>query len=321
MLARGLPLEEREIEWVLSDGEVVPLAVSVSALTGEQDEVLGAVVILRDLRTLKALQQRVERTERLAALGRLAAGVAHEIRDPLGAIRGLVQYFQATWKEDAEQRVYLDGIVREVDRLNRVVNDLVEFARPRELQREPYDLVDIVRHAVTLVQADARAKGIHIVHDFAERLPPLFVDRDLILQALLNLLLNALEAMASGGTLRVRLADSPAWVELAIQDTGRGIPRRGRQRQRKDVIPPCDPGGLTQRTIPVMPVAPPMLAPAINAAYEALRRPRAAVPIGRPGGATDHAGLHTPPLIQASVWRCRRSPQCAWGLTPSTSVS
>jgi two-component system sensor histidine kinase HydH len=224
VLARGLPLEERELEWVLFNGEIVPLAVSVSPLTGEQDEVLGAVVLLRDLRTLKALQQRVERTERLAALGRLAAGVAHEIRNPLGAIRGLVQYFQATWKEDSEQRMYLDVIVREVDRLNRVVSDLVEFARPREPQREPHDLVDIVRHAVTLVQADARAKGIHIAHDLDDRLPPQLVDRDLVLQALLNILLNAVEAMDSDGTLRVRLADSPAYVELAIQDTGRGIP-------------------------------------------------------------------------------------------------
>jgi two-component system sensor histidine kinase HydH len=224
VLARGLPLEERELEWVLFNGEIVPLAVSVSPLTGEQDEVLGAVVLLRDLRTLKALQQRVERTERLAALGRLAAGVAHEIRNPLGAIRGLVQYFQATWKEASEQRMYLDVIVREVDRLNRVVSDLVEFARPREPQREAHDLVDIVRHALTLVQADARAKGIHIVHDLDDRLPPQLVDRDLVLQALLNILLNAIEAMESDGMLRIHLAASPACVELAIQDTGRGIP-------------------------------------------------------------------------------------------------
>jgi two-component system sensor histidine kinase HydH len=224
VLTHGLPLEEREIAWVSSSGEAVPLAVSVTPLTGDQGEVLGAVVLLRDLRTLKALQQRVERTERLASLGRLAAGVAHEIRNPLGAIRGLVQYFQATWKEDSEQRLYLDVIVREVDRLNRVVSDLVEFARPRELRREPHDLVDIVRHAVTLVQSDVRAKGIHIVHDLDATLPPLLVDRDLVLQALLNILLNAIEAMESGGTLRVRLADRLEWVELAIQDTGRGIP-------------------------------------------------------------------------------------------------
>jgi two-component system sensor histidine kinase HydH len=224
VLRRGLALEEREIGWMSSNGEETPLAVSVTPLTGDQGEVSGAVVLLRDLRTLKALQQRVERTERLAALGRLAAGVAHEIRNPLGAIRGLVQYFQATWKEHSEQRVYLDVILREVDRLNRVVSDLVEFARPREPQREPHDLVEIVRHAVTLVQSDVRAKGIHIVHDLEERLPPLLVDRDLVLQALLNILLNAVEAMESGGELRIRLADSSGWVELAIHDTGRGIP-------------------------------------------------------------------------------------------------
>jgi two-component system sensor histidine kinase HydH len=223
VLRRGLPLEEREIAWGVSNGEAVPLAVSMTPLTGDQGEVVGAVVLLRDLRTLKALQERVERTERLAALGRLAAGVAHEIRNPLGAIRGLVQYFQATWKGDVEQRGYLDVIVREVDRLNRVVSDLVEFARPREPQRELHDLLEIVRHAVTLMQSDVRAKGIQIVRDLPATLPPLLVDRDMLLQTLLNILLNAVEAMESGGVLEIRLTEGPSWVELAIQDTGRGI--------------------------------------------------------------------------------------------------
>jgi two-component system sensor histidine kinase HydH len=224
VLTRRLPIEEQEIAWALPNGEVVPLAVSVSPLTDEHGEAQGAVVLLRDLRTLKALQQRVERTERLAALGRLAAGVAHEIRNPLGAIRGLVQYLRATWKDNADQRVYLDVIVREVDRLNRVVSDLVEFARPREPQRELHYLEEIVRHAATLVQADARAKGIHIEQQLDDALPPLLVDRDLVLQALLNMLLNAIEAMEGGGVLTIHLTNTPGWVELAIQDTGCGIP-------------------------------------------------------------------------------------------------
>jgi two-component system, NtrC family, sensor histidine kinase HydH len=142
----------------------------------------------------------------------------------LGAIRGLVQYFQATWKEDTEQRAYLDVIVREVDRLNRVVSDLMEFARPREPQREPHHLRELVRHAVTLVQADVRTKGIHIVHEIDDTLPPLLVDRDLVLQAWLNIFLNAIEAMEAGGVLRIRLTEHPAWAELAVQNTGRGIP-------------------------------------------------------------------------------------------------
>lgn len=223
MRAHGLPLAEREVTWALSGGEAVPLAVSATPLKGDQGEVQGAVVLLRDLRTLKALQQRVERTERLAALGRLAAGVAHEIRNPLGAIRGLVQYFQATWKEAPEQHMYLDVIVREVDRLNRVVSDLLEFARPRQPQHAPHDLVEVMRHAVILVEADVRAKGIHVVQNLQETLPPLPVDRDLLLQALLNLLLNAIEAMEPGGALTVSLSDSPSGVELAIRDTGCGI--------------------------------------------------------------------------------------------------
>jgi two-component system sensor histidine kinase HydH len=120
--------------------------------------------------------------------------------------------------------MYLDVVVREVDRLNRVVGDLVEFARPREPQREPHDLLQLVQHALTLVEADVRAKELDIVRDLDATLPPLAVDRDLLLQALLNLLLNAIEAMEPGGTLSVRLGRAPKGVELAIQDTGRGIP-------------------------------------------------------------------------------------------------
>jgi two-component system sensor histidine kinase HydH len=223
VLTQGLPLEEREIDWLSSTGEAIPLAVSVTPLKGDHGEGQGAVVLLRDLRTVKALQQRVERTERLAALGRLAASVAHEIRNPLGAIRGLVQYFQATWKDNPEQRAYLDVIVREVDRLNRVVSDLVEFARPRQPQREPHDLLAVVRHAVTLLEPDARAKGLQIVPDLNGTLPPLPIDRDMLLQALLNILLNAIEAMQPGGRLRIRVAEHPPWVEVAVQDTGCGI--------------------------------------------------------------------------------------------------
>ena len=218
-------LRECEVIGATTAGKTLPLSLSASALTGDAGERLGAVLLFRDLSEVRALQAQVERAERLASIGRLAAGVAHEIRNPLGSLKGFLQYFQRKLPLDAQDKTYLSVMIQEVDRLNAVVSNLLEFARPKEPTLEACDVTEILRHALTLLAQDAAAKQARIRRDFPDELPPMRLDRDQITQALLNFLLNAIQAIDADGEIRVSAsvsADSGS-MDITIGDTGAGI--------------------------------------------------------------------------------------------------
>lgn len=235
-LRTGKTIVEQEVEWRSSTGHSIPFSLSATPLRSDNGQIQGAVVMLRDLRDLRAMQEQVQRAERFAALGRLAAGVAHEIRNPLGAIKGLAQYFQRKWKDRPEEQSYAEVIVREVDRLNRVVTDLLEFARVRPPQFALLDISSVVQHAVALVEPDVQAKGARITVRSPATLPLLYADRDQMTQALLNILLNAVDAVTAGDDITITIAERKETmgyshtslqgeeIEIRIQDTGCGIP-------------------------------------------------------------------------------------------------
>ncbi|MBI4640137.1 MAG: hypothetical protein HY731_05555, partial [Candidatus Tectomicrobia bacterium] len=135
--------------------------------------------------------------------------------------------FRGQFKGQPDQQAYASIIVQEVDRLNRVIRDLLEFAKPREPLLEPQSLQDILHHALTLIGPDASAKGIKVVEEIDERVSQILLDRDQFTQALLNILLNAIESMGEGGILTCSLHCEDGverWLELLIADTGSGIP-------------------------------------------------------------------------------------------------
>jgi two-component system sensor histidine kinase HydH len=222
---QGQRLLDEEVENRTPSGVIIPLAVSATRVRGGDGEDLGAVILLRDLREVRALQEQVRRSERLASLGRLAAGVAHEIRNPLSSIRGFAQLFQRRFTDGSEDRRYAEVMVQEVDRLNRVISNLLDFARPKEpalKQTSPREMVD---HALALLRNEAEARGIQIRVEGDAGLQQL--DPDQMTQAMLNVLLNAVEAMERGGQLQVTLRRSEearGW-SLEIRDTGPGIPQ------------------------------------------------------------------------------------------------
>jgi two-component system sensor histidine kinase HydH len=215
---------DQEINYHKKSGETVPLALSTTPIMGEGDSCQGAVIILRDLREIKQLEEKVRRSEKLAAIGELAAGVAHEIRNPLSSIKGFAQYLRHALKDKPREKEYAETMVSEVDRINTVVTDLLTFARPMEAERVPTDITELVEHAVRLVQADARTRDIDIQMQISD-LSKIPLDANQMTQAILNLLLNALQAVKNGGRIEVGTEFDPSdsLLKIWVEDDGSGI--------------------------------------------------------------------------------------------------
>lgn len=237
-----LPLEN-EIKKVLSDSESILekevkitserkgkdfLFLSVSPLKEPDSHIArGAVIILRDVTMIRELEQKVILSEKFAALGRLSAGVAHEIRNPLNSIRGFIQYFQKKLSLEEEDYRYTDLMITEVDRLNRVISKLLAFSKPREPRlsiRSPYEILD---HCIRVIEREAQGEGLELIRTtYADEMPLVLMDTDQITQVFLNILINAVEATPTGGKIFVKCEmDEPGRLRIAVEDTGEGIPK------------------------------------------------------------------------------------------------
>ncbi len=224
-LAAGSAARETEIDCTLADGRVIPLEVGAEMLRGENGRGLGRVLLFRDLTEIKALRGEIARNQRLATVGRLAAGVAHEIRNPLSSIKGFATYFKERYRDIPEDSRTAAILIQEVDRLNRVVGQLLEFARPVGLAPRPVGLAALIADSLKLAEAQVREKGIKVEVENRSQAGQVTLDADRLNQVLLNLYLNAVEAMAPGGTLRVIVGDlkEAAGIFIRVADTGSGI--------------------------------------------------------------------------------------------------
>jgi len=218
---------ERDVNCVLQGGKTVPLEASLSSLFGENGELLGDVLLFRDLTEVQELKKEVERNQRLAAIGRLAAGIAHEIRNPLSSIKGFATYFQERYKEVPEDQKTAEIMVQEVERLNRVIGQLLEFARPMKLNKKQAAIDEVISYSTEMIQKQAQERGIAIHTDLSLKDTALSIDVDRISQVFINLYLNALEAMDQGGTLRIdSFPDKESGAAtVTVSDTGAGIQR------------------------------------------------------------------------------------------------
>jgi len=199
---------------------------SASFLTDEDNNFLGHIVLLRDITEIEHLKREMERKERLAAIGSLAAGVAHEIRNPLSSIKGFATYFQERYRDIPEDQRIAGIMVGEVERLNRAISQLLDLSRPMDLRIKTTSLVELLNRSVEMVEKQALEKGITIDRTGLPQDPcNAEIDPDKVGQVLLNLFLNAFEAMEQGGTLTVsiRCDDKPNRFIIRISDTGNGI--------------------------------------------------------------------------------------------------
>ncbi len=181
------------------------------------------LVTLRDLTSMWRMQQELRRHERLATLGQLSAGVAHEIRNPLAGIGTSAQVLLKRFESGDDRARFVQVILDEVARLDRIVTSLLQYARPRVPELKAVRLADSVARVAALSLEQAERQGVRIESEVAARLTPVYIDADLVHQVLLNVTLNALQAMPSGGTLRYE-----------VRRVRRRRPERGPGRRAED---------------------------------------------------------------------------------------
>jgi two-component system, NtrC family, sensor histidine kinase HydH len=180
---------------------------------------------------LDAARARAAQSEKLAALGQLAAAIAHEVRNPLAVVRSAAQGIGETLPPgDAEGHRAASFIVQEVDRLGSVVTSLLAFARPLQLETRPTAIREVVARAVTLAGATLASKRVQLEREEATELPTVMADGDLVCQVLVGLLANAADATPAGGRVVVRARATNGTVELAVADNGHGVAPELRRR-------------------------------------------------------------------------------------------
>lgn len=214
---------QNEINARHRDGTVLPLAVNASLLHDSSARVTGVVCLFEDLSETKAIEAERRRLDRLAALGEMSAVVAHEIRNPIAGIAAGVEYLSKNTPEGSHQKQDVAMILGEIDRINRILEDILSIARPFQLKLSVQAMPDIMEHVLHRYQTSIEKKGIHVSRRYATSLPEAVVDRERTEQALTNLVLNAVQAMPTGGRLGIGLDANGCWLIITISDTGPGI--------------------------------------------------------------------------------------------------
>jgi two-component system sensor histidine kinase PilS (NtrC family) len=221
VIARG------EGQLVDRTGRTRPIGFNTTRVTDPRHRIDGLLITFQDLTRLKEMEEHLKRTDRLAAVGRLAAGMAHEIRNPLASISGSVQLLRENLTLGREDRHLMDIVVREADRLSDLLNDFLLFARPTPPEKEELLAAELVDELVSLSTGDKRFDMV----TFSDHCAPnvrLYGDRRQLRQALWNLVLNAVEAMPAGGELSLSVAEDGS--TLCVTDSGTGVPQALRQK-------------------------------------------------------------------------------------------
>ncbi len=201
-------------------GRVVPISERDSTIADNSGKKLGVVKTFQDLSELIALREQVRQVDRLAAVGEMAATVAHEIRNPLGGIRGFASFLAEDTAEDDPKRRLVDKVLQGVASLERVVNDLLEYTRPVELSLRPSPCAGIIQTAIGFVQYDPKRISILVEADPEIRV---LADPGQVQQVLLNVLLNSVQSIEDTGEIHLRTQADDSFVDITIRDTGCGM--------------------------------------------------------------------------------------------------
>jgi len=221
-----------ETERLHKNGNKVLVSLTESLIRNQNGEIIGRSKILRDLTDIKMREEQIQQSERLATVGHMAAGVAHEVGNPLTAISSLVQVCQRKTDDPFIQN-QLKKVRDHIQRINKIVRDLVDFSRPSSMQTELVQINDVIESAVGLLQHDARCRDVDFQLNLSTSLPRISSVPDQIHQVLVNLLLNAVDAMKEVKDPRITIntqEKEEGAIELSIADVGKGIKEENKSR-------------------------------------------------------------------------------------------
>jgi two-component system sensor histidine kinase PilS (NtrC family) len=211
----------REMTLRRGDGEEIPVRMTFSALRAGDGRGIGLIAACEDLSAIRSMEARMRAADRLATLGRMAANIAHEIRNPLAALSGAVEVMAAGANEETRDRL-AQIVLKETGRLNSIIREFLEYARPAPLHRTPVNVAEAVDEVLLLLEHQAAPGTLKAIREF----PPALtwtVDRQQFRQAVWNLCVNAVQAMPEGGELRVSMTTTGRRLVLRVHDTGEGI--------------------------------------------------------------------------------------------------
>lgn len=204
------------------NGELLTVRLSVTRLPSSDGEYVGRMVIIKDHTEFKKLQAQIDQSEKLAVIGQLAAGVAHEIGNPLTSISSLVQILQRR-SQDQFMSEQLANIKENIDRITRIVRELVDFSRPPSYETAHQDITDIIKTAIGIVKYDKRVRKVKFETDLKKTLPSVIIAADQLLQVFVNIMINALDAIQGNGTISIISYHDDKQVYVEIKDNGCGM--------------------------------------------------------------------------------------------------
>lgn len=204
------------------DGEIISVRLTVTSLQDSRGNYSGRSIIINDYTEYKRLQAQIDQSEKLAVIGQIAAGVAHEIGNPLTSISSLVQILQRR-SHDEFMNEQLVNIKENIDRISKIVRELVDFSRPPSYATEDQDITDIIKTALGIVKYDKRVRHVNFETDLKTGLPRVNVAADQLLQVIVNILINALDAIEGNGTIKMKSDFDNKCVSVSITDNGCGI--------------------------------------------------------------------------------------------------
>lgn len=215
-----------ETDLVTPDGFAVRIGYSISQLFSEENETTGLIITFTDLTQIRSMEESIRRKDRLAAVGRVGAGLAHEIRNPLGAMRGAIQVLESNMPPESMQADLMNIILRESDRLNSIITNFLSYARPKAGNFTEVDVCEALRDTATLLRHGPDVAEFHVI---VLKLPddPVLISADStqLKQIFWNLARNAIQAMPEGGKLRVGIQTTPnSRIRITFEDNGLGMP-------------------------------------------------------------------------------------------------